>query len=351
MAICLICSGHGYAAHTNNNPASIGFVEEAVALGVEVAVKRSTYTAGTAISILNNVISGAYTAGTGIAISSTGQITATGATEPYQGIGAININGTDVSARFTGSNGIYVPVDANGDNTGTIQGPTGANGITVSSGSPGTISLDTQYAAGAGITFTPDTPSAGTTTISQDPSYSIGDQLEGGTIYYLDATKRHGLMVLRAALTTQASAGFTPGTTGDGNAFANGIGGGMINSQYWLSYFQAQSLGGSFVSTAVGFAFNQDPDTDSNPCPDGEATLCYGGWYLPSIRELRMLYNSNLVTLNCGGATSAWSSTSAPNAGTYPSSTVYSLDFSNAGAVPVAMNLGSLLCVLPIRQF
>lgn len=70
VALCMMFAGHAYTAHANHNPASIGYVDEAI----EAAFQRSIYTAGTAINIVNNVISGAYTAGTGIIISSEGVI-------------------------------------------------------------------------------------------------------------------------------------------------------------------------------------------------------------------------------------------------------------------------------------
>ncbi len=65
IALGIMLAGYGYAGNTNRNPASIGYVDEAV----EAMLQRATYMPGTAISIVNNVISGAYKAGTGINIS------------------------------------------------------------------------------------------------------------------------------------------------------------------------------------------------------------------------------------------------------------------------------------------
>lgn len=90
---CAFFSGHVCAAQETNrynpNPASIGYVDAAI----EAAFKNSIYTAGTAISIVNNVISGAYTAGPGVSIS-----------------------GSTISGNYTGASGITV-----NNSTGTIS--------------------------------------------------------------------------------------------------------------------------------------------------------------------------------------------------------------------------------------
>lgn len=261
IGLCLISTA---ACAEASNPASVNYVNTAIEKAFQSAVKTTTYTPGTAITIQNNVISGNYQPGTGIAIS--------------------------------------------GD------------------------------------------------TISQTPTYQIGDQLDGGTIYYLDATNRHGLMVLTSSLTPEVLAHFTPdasattpGTSAGGSAIANGIGGGNIDSQYWHSYFQQQNLMTNFTSSAVGYSLVQAPTAAGDPCPFDANTLCYGGWYLPSIRELRMLYNQkSTIPVACEQGTQlAWTS-STNVAG---SVNVYTLDLTDGTAISTSINSTAPLCVLPIRQF
>ncbi len=184
--------------------------------------------------------------------------------------------------------------------------------------------------------------------LAKQPTYKVGDRLQGGTIFYLDATKRHGLMVLTQDLSNQAAAGFSFGTVAQGQGLANGIGGGLINSQYWYSLVQSASPGSDISDIASGFTLNVSVDENSNNCPNDGVTKCFSGWYLPSAAELQMLYSSGFVTINCAGPTTAWSSTSNSP---YPNTTVFVVDFTTGVMSTAAIAGGGLRCVLPIRQF
>ncbi|MCH9756700.1 MAG: DUF1566 domain-containing protein [Gammaproteobacteria bacterium] len=309
MVFCVLFAGHGYAdGHTNRNPATIGFVEDAI----EVAGIKNAYSAGTAISIVNRVISGAYTGGTGIRVDGS-VITATNATEEYTGTGAINVTNEVISARFTGTNGIYVPVDGSGDNTGNIQGPLAGTGLTMttSTSGPGTLNLDTVYAAGTGITFT---SASGTTTISAKPRVKVGDVTDGdgnglgGVVVYVNNPDSNGygtsglLMSMKAILSNSGSAKMEFAGT---NVFAwgNGVGSGAINTPNIIATVRAANVGSTFAAiSAAAFSVHADgvdttdciipTSTGSIPIP---STTCYGGWYLPSAAEMQLISNNNGV--------------------------------------------------------
>lgn len=57
------------SAAINHNPASVSFVNQAIETAFHSAVKMTTYTAGTAIKIENNVISGDYTGSNGVDVT------------------------------------------------------------------------------------------------------------------------------------------------------------------------------------------------------------------------------------------------------------------------------------------
>ncbi|MDF1685037.1 MAG: hypothetical protein P1U36_10340 [Legionellaceae bacterium] len=219
-------------------------------------------------------------------------------------------------------------------------GATGAAGATGVTGATGPT-----YTGGTGIIVDSDT-----NTISQTPTYTIGDTLEGGTIFYLDATNRHGLMVLTTSLTPEVTALFNASgsTSADGTAISPGIGGGQVNSQYWYSYFQSQDFMTSFSTSAVGYSLSQAPTEAGGSCPLDGVTLCYSGWYLPSISELQILHSqsSTIIPACTSGTGTAWSSSSS---GT--STDVYTLQLVTGATSLTSINSATPLCVLPVRQF
>lgn len=167
-------------------------------------------------------------------------------------------------------------------------------------------------------------------------------------------------MLARPYETVQTTASFRPTsvTLTTAQAFAIGIGGGMINTQYWLAAFQANSpetsVSGSFIETIIPLSLT----SAGVPCSDTSLETCYGGYYLPSLNESQILRLSGIVqSIDCGpGLTSAWTSSSdastvaAPGA---PSSQVFFIDMANGNAIssPLSTGTSSPLCVFPIRQF
>ncbi|MDF1646312.1 MAG: hypothetical protein P1U61_04925 [Legionellaceae bacterium] len=315
----VVLLGQAYAVPGGNdrNPASIAYVNTAIGLALETVT---------------------YRAGTGIRIDQPGNfIVATGVTESYRGVGAINIAIEAVSARFTGANGVFVPVDADGDNTGTIQGPLAGTGLnlTTSASGPGTLNLDTVYAAGQGITFTPN---GSTTTISTDaapPTLTIGQLYQGGVIFYLDSTGIHGLAVATA---DQSSDEVIYSSNSEENGVGSGIGAGVVNTAGVIGHTNQED------NTPAAFRaikWYTDENGDSSNCTPSatvpaSTTVCYGGWYLPSLYELEYIYyNFDAVqaTLGSGALQTGvnyWSSTVDSSNKDH----VYVVNFDAAGTAP-----------------
>jgi len=137
-------------------------------------------------------------------------------------------------------------------------------------------------------------------------------------------------------------------TSANGTAISHGIGGGQVNSQYWYSYFQSQNLMATFTSGAVGYSLNLAPTAAGGSCPLDGVTLCYSGWYLPSLSELQMLRNqSSTITMACTANTgTAWSSSSGTT-----SDMVYTLQLVTGATTLTSINSTTALCVQPVRQF
>ncbi|MDF1677996.1 MAG: hypothetical protein P1U32_04800 [Legionellaceae bacterium] len=366
ISLYAMCTGYGYAASNNNNPASIGYVDKAVVAAVDEAVKKSAYTAGTAISIINNVISGNYTAGTGIRIDNGSVIVATGATESYQGTGAIDVSSAIISARFSGTNGIYVPSDGSGDNTGTIQGPLAGTGLNLASSTtgPGTLNLDTQYAAGSGITFTESGSGSTTTTtisVTSASTLEIGQLHEGGVIIYLDSSGEHGLAIATADQTSSAvqfsehSKEFSVG---------NGIGAGLINTAIVVGHADDNNENSAPYKSTVWYVDGSGTQTSScepsTVFPPNSIT-CYGGWHMASLYEWEYVYyNYDAIQtgLQANGSpllegSSYWTSTVSVS-GDDNHERAYRITFSGATTEP-SIDTGNLqngnAYVRSVRQF
>ena len=299
---------------------------------------------------------GNYKQGAGIAIdNTTGTISGDYREEPGSGItvsaNAVigqNFASSDSSIIINGSDiiGNYQTADTTLDITGNqIRGnyQNAADSTVIISN---TNQITGNYSSSDGsLTFTNND-----VTLTR---YAIGDQREGGTIFYLDETGRHGLMLQSTAITTQAIAGFTGSGTITGQALANGVGAGMVNSQFWLYLLDVTGLASQ--NTAVGFALSQSTTSTGGLCPPPSSSTtagptCYGGWYLPSVAELQLLFLSGIVqALNCGSLY-AWSSSAvAP----YDRPDVYIVNVTpGSGDVQVENTSASPgHCVLPIRQF
>jgi len=204
-------------------------------------------------------------------------------------------------------------------------------------------------------------------------TFKVGDTYQGGTIFYVDSTGRHGLMLPTAFAqgTKNSTGGFSEGISTGGQAAGDSIGAGYANTMLWNAMQVAASPTSPVDIYAPGHTneqaytadnercgatFTESPVTGNVPNP---LVKCYGGYYLPSLTELELAYNSGVlqnkycgVDPNAPPITDYWTSTSYV-ATTLPSNDVYTIDFAT-GAISTALIQGDpsgMRCILPIRAF
>jgi hypothetical protein len=149
------------------------------------------------------------------------------------------------------------------------------------------------YTAGSGIRIL-------NKEISILPSLSIGDLYQGGIVFYLDDTGRHGLLIaLNDAESPGAAHHYSTNTTVV-NAFSSGVGAGVINTANVLATLTA--AGQATVESANAFISVNKTAVEANGitrCETGiRSTLlpplpsssCFGGWYLGSAYELQLIH-------------------------------------------------------------
>lgn len=121
---------------------------------------------------------------------------------------------------------------------------------------------------------------------------TIGQTYKGGTIFYLDDTGLHGLIV---AFQHQSSGmQWYNGTYRATGATGDGLGAGAMNTAIIVASQMVDNQSGVFAAKACA----DHAETDNN--------VTYGDWYLPSKYELNLLYQSGILGLS---DSNYWSST------------------------------------------
>lgn len=129
------------------------------------------------------------------------------------------------------------------------------------------------------------------------PTYSVGQQAQGGIVIWVDDSGQHGLVAAPADIASLNDNNGTPWTVYDYQNYENfvlAIGQGIYDGEK-----------------------NTDKIIDAKGWKAYAAFLCrqstyseYGGWYLPSIGELRKMYqNQNLLSGISTFVPTYWSST------------------------------------------
>lgn len=119
------------------------------------------------------------------------------------------------------------------------------------------------------------------------PELAIGQEYKGGVIFYIDASRQHGLIASHSTFEAKWGCENTLSQGANGTTYGTG-------NQNTIDIVNGCS--------EVGIA--------AKLCSD-LVTGGYSDWYLPSCDELYLLYMSRFSVLNIGGMTSSnhWSST------------------------------------------
>jgi len=123
-------------------------------------------------------------------------------------------------------------------------------------------------------------------------THKIGEIFQGGMVFYVDETKQHGLIVSLNDLNSPVE--WRNSESGDRivNATNIGLGAGENNTRLIVSQQTADQQDGTFAALQ---ALNYQVKSNGEVC-ENEAgiihSLCIGGWFLPSIYELQLIYSN-----------------------------------------------------------
>lgn len=124
-------------------------------------------------------------------------------------------------------------------------------------------------------------------------THQIGDRLHGGIVFYVDASRQHGLIAASIDASEEALE-WRNGEGGDRrvNAHAQGLGAGETNTRLIVAEQTVDEQDGQFAAL---IAANYQVTESGAPCASALSVTspCFGGWYLPSVYEL-MLIHTNL---------------------------------------------------------
>ena len=178
------------------------------------------------------------------------------------------------------------------------QGIPGAPGGVGAPGAPGAPGLKGDVGA-PGAPGLPGAPGgAGAPGLKGDkgedaPIHTIGEQYQGGIIFWVDASGQHGLIT---AMSDQSN-----GVSWNNTVYKNTgtLGTGLYAGQMNTTLAVATQVGDSTATFAAKVAADYRVQGDGSACPAIDAggasnipnidNPCYGDWYLPSIFELSVL--------------------------------------------------------------
>lgn len=124
--------------------------------------------------------------------------------------------------------------------------------------------------------------------------HSLGESYHGGIIFYLDETTEHGLIVSKRDC-NELGVEWRNGVAGNKvtNARADGIGAGDTNTRLIIAQqtVDNQKKDNFAALIASNFQVAEDGITLCKTATSSEF-ICYGGWYLPSLYELKLVHRN-----------------------------------------------------------
>ncbi|MBA2710174.1 MAG: DUF1566 domain-containing protein [Tatlockia sp.] len=189
------------------------------------------------------------------------------------------------------------------------------------------------YTGGEGIALTNGQ-------IKSTSLHHIGELYQGGIVFFVDDSGLHGLVSAKEDISLNLMWQNGEGGEQIVNAGGDGIFAGDSNTRLIIAQQTIDDQQGDFAALqAANFKVNQL----GNACTP-EAQICYGGWSLPSLHELTLIYlNLNQQGLAGLNPATYWSSTEASV------NEAWSLDASSGEKI--RSNKINPLRVRPIRAF
>lgn len=161
-----------------------------------------------------------------------------------------------------------------------------------------------------------------------DTVYQVGDFAQGGIIFWVDETGRHGLV---CAKENQASMAWFAGSFGNTFAKGEGIYAGKANNTI-------------IITAHIAIDLNDEDSYAARLCNEltvVENNITYGDWYLPSKFELNLMYSTRTVINSVSAENSGdafvedvyWSSTEDTT------SRAWGINFSNGQDTDILKNV------------
>lgn len=168
-------------------------------------------------------------------------------------------------------------------------------------------------------------------------SYKVGDFAHGGIVFWVDATKQHGLVCAKTDQITQVR--WSAGTFTYTMALGDGPLAGKMNTAIIIAN-QGRGDGNTYAARIC------------NELQVTAGSKTYGDWYLPSREELNLMYQNKATidataNLKQGSAFASayyWSSTENTDNGAWLH------DFTNGGSLSMSKNLTTVR-VRAVRSF
>lgn len=145
------------------------------------------------------------------------------------------------------------------------------------------------YTAGPGIEINGNVIQAKATAATH--THTIGELYHGGIIFYLDESGQHGLIASQKD--TGPGIQWRNGVSGNKvtNAKGNALGAGEMNTRLIIAAQTVDDQKGQFAALMASlYQIEEDGLTSCDMMTSPEENVCYGGWYLPSAYELKLLY-------------------------------------------------------------
>ncbi|MBD0390413.1 MAG: DUF1566 domain-containing protein [Nostoc sp. C3-bin3] len=159
------------------------------------------------------------------------------------------------------------------------------------------------------------------TTLAKDNNLSLGQYYSGGIIFYLDNTKEHGLVCA-----------------------PQDVGPAKWGCEFTLTGGTTPQIGAGAKNTKAIIAACSEETFLAKVCDSVELNF-YNDWYMPSLEELRLMYE-NVYLKGRGNFGRIYQSSTE-----YDHASAWAIQFQGSSGVPYNLYKGATLYARPVRSF